>query len=603
MGSSQSVECMWLPAQSGKTRKCIEKIKHRNYFEEAELLEMVEMHDPSKIAFHIIISSNNKSLVDQTSTRMMDELYSEQESDSDDDSDGAKVSDAKIVDEVFSWHSGQKENKGVAEVYADIIDDDVKMIICCSNKKRLEYLYALIKRLQNRKFEKKIHVWIDEADVSIKLWSNPKINILGFPNVERITLISATYDSIIKRYRTIKVIPYAETYMSETYHKLEDSIILKEDYLTNDPVQYLGEVLENYSEICTPGTRLFAPGNVNVVSHDAIAEYLHNKGFVICILNGQQKSIIIPDRGKIDLREFIDFDKPISPGETLEIGKTIASIYWSNSLHKYPFAITGNLCLGRGITFQSEHFMFNWGVLPFSHNKAESYQLAARTNGNIKQFKNYSPPTLIMNSLMAEQILNHEKIAINIARLVYERLKKDPLYDCTVTEEDVKDIKNPERAHMHIPYRFNMTDAEYAEFKAIPKRTKDRKREIFIRNCIKKHDPTLWEKLETYECIQTTEPGTDGSYKKHITNIHIKIDAGEKTFLDIKDKSINSCQFYIDSKQKLFIVLMYSGDITEQLHAERDVNVAVLDTKKCTTCNEQAEKHTSKFCIFCGNKF
>ena len=94
-----------------------------------------------------------------------------------------------------------------------------------------------------------------------------------------------------------------------------------------------------------------------------------------------------------------------------------------------------------------------------------------------------------------------------------------------------------------------------------------------------------------------------GKNKTHITNIHVKIDAGEKTFLDIKDKSINSCQFYIDSKQKLFIVVMYSGDITEQLHAERDINVAVLDTKKCTTCNEQAEKHTSKFCIFCGNKF
>ena len=51
MGSSQSnkiqsnkIECMWLPAQSGKTRKCVERIKRRNCFEEEDLLGILELY-------------------------------------------------------------------------------------------------------------------------------------------------------------------------------------------------------------------------------------------------------------------------------------------------------------------------------------------------------------------------------------------------------------------------------------------------------------------------------------------------------------------------------------------------------------------------------
>jgi hypothetical protein len=579
MGSSQSngrVECMWLPAQSGKTRKCIERIKRRNFFEEADLLGMVEFYDPNKSAFHIIICSNNKALVDQTSARMADEIYPLSESDS--DSEDEKASDSKIVGKVFSWRSGTKINKKAGELYGDIIDELVEMVICCAHKKRLTYLYELIERLQKSKiFDKKINVWIDEADASIKLWSRPEWNILEFPKVEKITLISATYDSILKEYKSIRVLPYEETYMSDTYHKLEDSTILREDYLTTDPVIYLEEVFENYPEICTPGTRLFAPGNATVKTHDEIADFLAKKGFVVCVLNGQRKVITgIPGKDDIDLRKFIDFDTPISPGETFEIGKTIANIYISNRLEKHPIAITGNLCLGRGITFQSENFLFNWGVLPHSTNKAEAYQLASRTNGNIKQLKDYAPPKLVMCTRMADQILSHEKIAIHMARLVHERLQKNPDDPGNVTEEDVKDIKNPERACMHVPRVFSMTDAELEEFAKLP--TGKGHREKFIRKIVKHHDASFAQKLEKYTCTQTTVPGTENSRKKHITDILAKISEGEKAFMDVKDKSINSCQFYIDTTGKQFIVIIYSG-------ATASVPTNVHNESHSGTCN------------------
>jgi hypothetical protein len=629
MGSSQSngrVECMWLPAQSGKTRKCVEKIKQRNGFFEADLLDMVDFFDPNKGAFHVIICSNNKSLVDQTSTRMTDELYSYSESESESESEN----DAEdfVVDKVYSWRSGTKTNKTGDALYGYIIDDDVEIVVCCAHKKRLTHLYTLIKRLQkSRQFEKKINVWIDEADASIKLWSRPEWNILEFSKVEKITLISATYDSIIKEYKSIRVLPYAETYMEATYHKLEDSNILKEDYLTTDPVIYLEQVFENHPEICVPGTRLFAPGNATVKTHDEVADFLVEKGFVVCILNGQRKEIIgIPGKGVIDLKKYIDFDTPISPGETFEIGKTIASIYVSNGLQKYPIAITGNLCLGRGITFQSEHFLFNWGVLSYSTNKAEAYQLASRTNGNIKQFKDYAPPTLVMSTRMADQILSHEKLAINMARLVHERLQKDPDDDCSITEEDMKDVKNPGRACMHVPRVFKMTDEE---FECIEKKTGEERHKL-IKILIKKNDQSLWEKLEEYKLEKAAIPEVTNSYKRHITQTLCEIKENKKSMVDIKDKTINSYNVFIDAKEKQFIVVMYSGATPEKsrsvpkhsLHQNEthssNCNYIIFgincsckhaqlpsvqeSIKICKECGEQNNK-TNKFCGSCGNKF
>ena len=55
-----------------------------------------------------------------------------------------------------------------------------------------------------------------------------------------------------------------------------------------DVVANLATVLEQRPELCAPGVRLFAPGMLEVATHDGIAEYLKAKGFAVMVLNGQR---------------------------------------------------------------------------------------------------------------------------------------------------------------------------------------------------------------------------------------------------------------------------------------------------------------------------
>ena len=91
MGAEQSkCKCLYLPAQSGKTRKMEELIKEHKL---GELFEPVDIN--------IIISANSKLLVEQTKTRMTNDLATDSE-------EGAN--DACIQGNVFSWTSGTEKS-------------------------------------------------------------------------------------------------------------------------------------------------------------------------------------------------------------------------------------------------------------------------------------------------------------------------------------------------------------------------------------------------------------------------------------------------------------------------------------------------------------
>ena len=79
MGASiTKVSCMWLPAQSGKTRKCEESIS-KELNREDEIRQLIDLNgeddDVSQQILNIIICSNNKALVNQTTQRMKTNVY------------------------------------------------------------------------------------------------------------------------------------------------------------------------------------------------------------------------------------------------------------------------------------------------------------------------------------------------------------------------------------------------------------------------------------------------------------------------------------------------------------------------------------------------
>lgn len=404
MGSSNSkLECIWLPGQSGKTRNMMERIR--------TLEEVADSEFDCDGFLNIVISANNRSLVDQTEARMNKQLFKDEEED--------QEADSKIEGNCFKWHSGLKNNNiSVGDLADKIKEGEVTMVVCCAHAKRLAYLSLLVANLQkSRIFDKLISIWIDEADASINIWSKPALDVTLFEKVHKVTLVSATYDSILKKYGKIRVLPCLQTTLP-IYSRVRDCNIIKKDIAASNAATYLEEIFKRYWQILTkPGVRLFAPGDIERASHEKIAEFLIALGFAVVIINGLRKEIVIPGRASpIPLTPYVNLET----GSPEEIGMVIAKIYQDNDLSQFPFAITGHLCLGRGITFQNDQFIFTHGLLFDIADKANAYQTACRLAGNIKGIAIYRPPTLYTTSKMHAVITEKEETAIHIAAHVAE---------------------------------------------------------------------------------------------------------------------------------------------------------------------------------------
>ena len=138
--STEKVRCLYLPAQSGKTRKS------------EEIITAVKEHEKitDRESIDIWISANNKLLVYQTTSRLKKDLGL-----------STDFSDAVIKGKLFSWTSGTAAtNIPYKELSDRIQSGEVEAILVCSHKLRLQYLANLIKRLgkAKRKFKKDINI-------------------------------------------------------------------------------------------------------------------------------------------------------------------------------------------------------------------------------------------------------------------------------------------------------------------------------------------------------------------------------------------------------------------------------------------------------------
>lgn len=405
MGIEQSkVRCLYLPAQSGKTRKMEELIKEHKL---GELFEPVDIN--------IIISANNKLLVEQTKTRFIKDLATDSE-------EGAN--DACIKGSVFSWTSGTKKNNITPIELAFRMLSEIEMVVICAHATRLRYLCQTIETLSKCPlFTKKINIWIDEADKSINLWSKYE-HIIPLQMLKQITLVSATFDTVMSKYKSLAVLPYFQTH-PECYRGLRNSIRHEINFAGSAP-DFVRHVFEMHGDkLAKPGMRAFIPGSLAKQTHDYIADFLHKEyGFVIIIINGERKEILVPGGEPIDLRCYLTIDNDEVP---TELNIQLAKLYKENNWHRFPLAVTGYYCVERGVTFQCgaeeghDGFMFDYGIIPPIVCGAEAYQIMARLFGNIGHFPNYKPVEIYTNCLTFSRVEKKEEIAINIARIVAEQ--------------------------------------------------------------------------------------------------------------------------------------------------------------------------------------
>ena len=432
MGYNQSkVSVMWLPAQSGKTRKITEQIAlfrdlpmcvgDDKWLEKAEKAEQKEegMEQEDDNFLNIIICSNNKMLVDQTQKRMAADLFSRSLVIHEEEKKGREEIVYQESNDVYAWMS-DNDDRTVRDVAYSVTRNKLKMLLCCSHSKRLEkYLNPLIHLLNedfdNKIFKKKINIWIDEADSSINLWSKYE-KILGLPIINKITLVSATFDSVLKKYKEISVIPFEKTYNDKTYYKLQDAEFIICDEKKESAVSYIKHVVKEFDilEDLKPGYCLFAPGDMTIESHNSIKSFFYRNDCAVVVLNGQGKKIYIPDQEPIDLTNELKENSE-------EIGKVLARKYKELKIDtQFPLVITGQLCLGRGITFQSQDLLFSASIIPYNRNKASLYQCATRIAGNIKDFCK-SKHVMYCSTKTKNILLDMENIATNVAKILFEK--------------------------------------------------------------------------------------------------------------------------------------------------------------------------------------
>ena len=407
MGAQQSkCKCLYLPAQSGKTRKMEELIQTHKL---GELFEPVDIN--------IIISANNRVLVEQTKTRMTKDLATESE-------EGAN--DACIKGNVFSWTSGTKESNITSIDLAFRLLGEIEMVVICAHATRLRYLLQTLERLAAcPMFTKRINIWIDEADNSINLWSKYE-NILAMRCINQVTLVSATFDAVVSKYKDLHVLPYLKTH-PDCYRGLRTSTRREINFVASAP-EYVRHVITTYQDKLTkPGVCAFIPGSNSTGSHDAIAEFLHKEfNFVVIIINGQRKEILVPGQHEpIDLRCYFTIQDDQIPQE---FNAQLAKLYKENNWSRFPLAITGYLCVQRGVTFQCgpeegvhDGFLFDYGVIPPNKCAPEAYQTMARLFGNVGDIPTYKSVEIFTTTATFSGVEKQEEIAINIARMVAEQ--------------------------------------------------------------------------------------------------------------------------------------------------------------------------------------
>ena len=387
--------CMWKPAQSGKTRT---------------IQEIIREDDGVKNHLNIIICSNNRGLVAQTRARMHNDMVV---SDDDMSVDEDWNADDAVVGGVYSWMSGTKKTNVTARDLAlRVLMNEVSMVVCCSHKARFRYLHELLTLLERAKYGKPVNVWIDEADVSVRYWSG-EYDFARFACVRNVYPVSATFGSVFDYYERIRVMPFPETH-PQCYRGLTDCELVEMDAPAGGSGAYLDAVLTAHPEIAQAGMRLFVPGDIERSSHTAIADFLTARGFIVLVLNGVEKGFRFPD-GRV-----VPIDLPIDDDAPEELSRALAKSYEAYEMECYPFAVTGQLCLGRGITFQSNGFLFDFAILAEMKDDSNAYQCAARVLGNTAEFDNGFPVTVYLTPRMRVKIERQERIAKNLARLVHE---------------------------------------------------------------------------------------------------------------------------------------------------------------------------------------
>ena len=251
----------------------------------------------------------------------------------------------------------------------------------CSNTTRWNDIDFII---NNYSQSHHIQIWIDEADKTVGGIDNSDKGSLRRINqlnkwkelTSSINLITATpfspqkqwteFKWIGKNFGDVMELVKIPEIVGDGYHHLCESHYIRQDDTFNNPAKYA----KHYLDLNPPqnGNIFLIPGTVKVKSHDEVKNMcLQDSLFdFVVVLNGKTKGIT----GNKDDEEFIVFDNTHAEIKKIiakqEVAEWFSTWYTDYDGKNKKVAITGNLCISRGITISSmvcqiSHMIFGGG--------------------------------------------------------------------------------------------------------------------------------------------------------------------------------------------------------------------------------------------------
>lgn len=487
------------PEQSGKTFIAVEAIA-RNVGKHIE----------------VIICDNNLLQTEQTAHRL--KTYK---------GTGLKLYDGNgIKYAIFSSKSIKDRDIIVGKIFSG----EIKCFVCCSNRTRINDICYIIKLFCEKSTDFKFRIWFDEADKRLPFVSELKRLIQKYENTNMV-LLTATPHPLLK------IFPEIPTYCIDNptlpnYHGWTDNEIIHIEEKTSDIFLYIEYILSLEKDKIKPGQHWFIPGNMFCSSHNEIKDICISFGFSVIIINGNGIEISLPDGTTY-------FEKKDEMSE-----KLIPKLCTKYELNAYPIAITGYLCISRGITINSEAFLLTHGIIPYdmSDKIAECSQLCGRLKGNIKNFLNYKKPKVYCTNQIDNISTVMENLAIEIAKKGV--FNKDSIPHEILNKTYLTKKKIDPR--MNVPEIIPISKEDYISIE----KAHGNVREICLRGMMQKYHSDFYQKIKNYEIVHTTISGKNKSENARKTIKTIRENAiKNKPYsagITKENKEKNSCSIFID---------------------------------------------------------
>jgi len=370
--------------QSGKTGNVLEQV--------ADLV--------SKGVVCVIASLNNRILTDQTTIRAgkisiikparimsnAEDLSKKVKNGDEDKTPGFKDYDstkgtisAPLAGESTKLHPVKMSCKDAIE------GGHINTIAVCSNKRRWNDLEKIVENCSSK--GKKVALFIDEADKICKETGKKPVILINkwhreYENVVKIVLITGTpYDGKGTSKRIVWLgqqfggqleLIHLKHAHGSGYRALKNCTHICEEGSANK-IEYVEDYLEKNPP--KPGDIDFLPAATVKDSHeDMVAAVLGIHYDAVMIINGTRKEIRFPENtGKSPV-----YLRTMGPGELKD---KLANWYKTNNGKKMTMAITGYICLGRGITFNSPECSITRMIISGETKIADSIQMMSRCAG------------------------------------------------------------------------------------------------------------------------------------------------------------------------------------------------------------------------------